>query len=69
MGNVGANRDASTDKDEELKAIVSNLLLTEDTWTQKVCVNRYFKTCQLHAEKCVKKTEVNIFSICLIAGV
>lgn len=57
MSNIGANRDASTDKDEELKAIASNLLSTEDTWRQKVCVNWYFKTCQLHTEKCVLKKQ------------
>lgn len=39
MSNVGANRDASTDKDEELKAIASNSLLAEDTWRQKVRVD------------------------------
>lgn len=41
MSNIGANRNESTDKDEEekLAAITSNLLLTEDTWRKKVCVN------------------------------
>lgn len=41
MSNIGANRNASTDKDEEKEsaAIANNLLLTEDVWRQKVCVS------------------------------
>lgn len=41
MSNIGANRNVRADKDEEeeLPVVGSSLLLTEDMWRQKVCVN------------------------------
>lgn len=71
MSNIVANRNASTDKDEEegLPAIASKLSWTEDKWRKKVCELIDFKVCQCHSEKNCSITFLSIFSICAVPGV